>query len=70
MSLFLENLSFLDFVDPVIAILPELKNYQNGTFEHVHEIQKIFLLKDIFWSKVPQVQDLCQKAEIFSKKIH
>ena len=52
------------------AILAEWKNCQNGTFEHVHEIQKIFLLKDIFWSKVPQVQDLCQKAEIFSKKIH
>jgi hypothetical protein len=24
------------------AILAKLKNYQNGTFEPVHEIQKIF----------------------------
>jgi hypothetical protein len=32
------------------AILPELKNSQNGTFEPVHGIQKNFWLKDFFLS--------------------
>ena len=32
------------------AILPELKNCQNGTFEPMHEIQKLFWPKDFFWS--------------------
>ena len=32
------------------AILPELKNCQNGTFDPVHEIQKFFWPKDFFWS--------------------
>ena len=32
------------------AILPELKNCQNGTFEPVHGIQKLFWPKDFFWS--------------------
>ena len=32
------------------AILPELINCQNGTFEPVHEIQKLFWPKDFFWS--------------------
>ena len=31
------------------AILAELKNCQNGTFEPVHEIQKNFWHKDFFW---------------------
>ena len=37
------------------AILEKLKNCQNGTFEPVHEIQKFFWPKVIFWSimKVP-----------------
>jgi hypothetical protein len=30
------------------AILPELKNCQNGTFELVHGIQKKFWPKDFF----------------------
>ena len=30
------------------AILAEWKNGQNGTFEPVHEIQKIFWQKDFF----------------------
>jgi hypothetical protein len=30
------------------AILPELKNCQNGTFEPMHGIQKHFLPKDFF----------------------
>ena len=29
------------------AILAKMKNSQNGTFEPVHEIQKIFLAKSI-----------------------
>ena len=29
---------------------PELKNCQNGTFEPVHEIQKLSWPKDFFWS--------------------
>ena len=37
------------------AILAECKNCQNGTFEPVHEIQKLFWPKDFFWGimKVP-----------------
>ena len=34
------------------AILPELKNCQNGTFEHVHGIQKKIWPKDFFWSVI------------------
>ena len=30
------------------TILPELKNCQKGTFEPVHEIQKLFWPKDFF----------------------
>ena len=43
------------------AILAELKNCQNGTFEPVHEIQKKIWPKDFFWGimKVP-----------FTKSIH
>ena len=32
------------------AILAKMKNSQNGTFEPVHEIQKIFWPKLFFWS--------------------
>ena len=32
------------------AILAKVKNCQNGTFEPVHEIQKIFWPKAFFWS--------------------
>ena len=32
------------------AILAKMKNCQNGTFEHVHEIQKFFWPKAFFWS--------------------
>ena len=32
------------------AVLPESKNCQNGTFEPVHEIQKLFWPIDFFWS--------------------
>ena len=32
------------------AILAKMKNCQNGTFEPVHEIQKIFWPKAFFWS--------------------
>ena len=32
------------------AILPELKTCQNGTFEPLHEIQKIFWPRHYFWS--------------------
>ena len=35
-----------------IAILPELKNCQNGAFEPMHEIQKLFWSKDFFWSSM------------------
>ena len=56
------------------AILPELKNCRNGTFEPVHEIQKTFWPKDFFLStmkvtfsnkiltypRVSQMQDLGQ----------
>ena len=42
---FLENLSFLQ-----LMTLPKLKNWQNGTFEPMHEIQKLFRLKDFFRS--------------------
>ena len=37
------------------AILAKMKNWQNGTFEPVHEIQNVFWPKDFFWSimKVP-----------------
>ena len=43
------------------AILAIFQFCQNGTFELVHEIQKIFWSKDFFWSimKVP-----------FTKNIH
>ena len=43
------------------AILPELKNCQNGTFEPVHEIQNFFWPKSIFWSimKVPFTKIIC-----------
>ena len=35
---------------PEIFFLSEMKNCQNGTFEHVHEIQKFFWPKAFFWS--------------------
>ena len=43
------------------AILAECKNCQNGTFEPVHEIQKIFWPKDFFWGimKVPFTKIIC-----------
>ena len=46
------------FKSAILAIFPFC---QNGTFEPVHEIQKIFLPKDSFWGimKVP-----------FTKNIH
>ena len=34
------------------AILAKMKNCQNGTFEPVHEIQKVFWPKALFWSNV------------------
>ena len=60
---------FLNFMHPFkSAILAELKNCQNGTFEPVHDSQKIFRPKDFFWGimKKPytnninnrQIQDL------------
>ena len=43
------------------AILAELKNCQNGTFEPVHEIQNFFWPKDFFWGimKVPFTKIVC-----------
>ena len=42
---------FLNFMQGFkSAILAKLKNCQNGTFEPVHEIQKIFWPKSFFWS--------------------
>ena len=48
-----ENLNFMHGFKS--AILADLKNWQNGTFEPVHEIEKLFWPKDFFWSimKVP-----------------
>jgi hypothetical protein len=45
------------FKSAILAIFPFC---QNGTFEHVHEIQKYFLPKDIFWGvmKVPYRKDI------------
>ena len=42
------------------AILAEWTNYQNGTFEPMHEIQKTFLPKDFFWgiNKVPSTKNI------------
>ena len=40
---------FWDFMQEFkSAILVEWKNGQNGTFEHMHEIQKKFQLKGLF----------------------
>ena len=57
------------------AIFAKLKNYQNGTFESVDEIQNFFRPQAFFWSimkmatrkiftncpRVRQIQDLCRK---------
>ena len=58
------------------AILAGLKNWQNGTFETEHEIQKILWPKDFVWSimkEVPcpkNIHNMSQGHQIFSKRTH
>jgi hypothetical protein len=47
-----QSLNFMHGFKSAIAILPELKNCQNGTFAPVDEIQKMFWPKQFFSSIV------------------